>query len=130
MKIWGTLVRPVRSTIRSRSAGSRSMRTSSHASPRPLRKFLAATQYAHPALVYRVIGGWPAVWGLFKTDSGKLCEGGVVQSVGAAAGIFQPAATLRPPGRLTADSRPRLGLAPSSSHIDCDATVDEPDAFI
>src|SRR5690606_9905160 len=90
----------------SRSAGSRSMRTSSHVSPRPLREFLAATQYAHTALVYRVIGGWPAVWGLFKTDSGTLCEGGVVQSVGAAAGIFQPAATLRPPGTINGGFTP------------------------
>src|SRR5690606_1130999 len=50
MKICGTLVRRVSSTIFVRSAGSRSIRTSFQVRPWLVRKFSAATQYGHTAV--------------------------------------------------------------------------------
>src|SRR5690606_7863843 len=60
MKICGTLVRRVSVIIFSRSAGSRSMRTSVQVWPLLCRKFLAATQYGHTAVEQMVMAAAPA----------------------------------------------------------------------
>src|SRR5690606_13271687 len=60
MKICGTLVRRVSVVIFSRSAGSRSIRTSVHVWPLLCRKFLAAAQYGHTAVASMVMTAGPA----------------------------------------------------------------------
>src|SRR5690554_5589809 len=115
MKICGTLVRPARSTMRSRSAASRSIRTSFQPSPRLLRKFFAATQYAQTALVYRVMGAWAVVCGSFKAGLLETWGGMQCPKCGYARPVFPARAPLHcQDAGLTPDSRLRATRASSS----------------
>src|SRR4249919_688087 len=82
MKICGTELRLVFSHISARCDASVSTRTSVQAAPRDFRKFLAATQYGHMAVVYMTTSGtgtpFPRTWGRREhfTAAAGLTEAG------------------------------------------------------